>query len=394
MKKTPLTLAVISALVAPPVFADVEVGPLTIFGHLQPTLELVTVTGTATQAGTNSNNSQSRLNDNGSSLGFKGKYDLEGGVFALAQIDSRIFAGNGGNTSDDKAEFGTRNTFAGIGSATMGTLRMGRYDNAYKLARRQMSPTMASPLNDAISDYNAGQILTRMGNRLGDVVAYESPVMGGVSVLASCNFGKDATNSISGGSANNTAVNTVATTTMPQLALGLGYAVGNFNVGVSYTKVGNANWKLDSSSSAKAVNTTTGEQKLESYQIGGEYRFGHFSIGATSERVSSSLTGVGGFDQTQDSVGLIGGYVDGPLEVQLRFAQAYDVSGTGVTNADTGATQTSLGAEYKMSKNLSLVGSVTNVNNARSASYTSYTGFPLAKGNGMNMVSLGINVRF
>lgn len=118
---------------------------------------------------------QTRLADQTSKLGFKAKYDLSNGLFALSQIESRLYLGNNGDNTDDKAEIGSRNTFIGLGSKDIGTIRMGRYDNAYKLSLKSIAPTLYGNLNDASADYGSKQILNRLGARQGDMVAYESP---------------------------------------------------------------------------------------------------------------------------------------------------------------------------------------------------------------------------
>lgn len=376
MKKSTLAVALAAVFAAPAAFADVEIGPFALYGILHTAVESVSVTGPTTPTPVKS--SQTRLMDQSSRLGFKFKHELGEDRFALGQIESRIYLGNNGSATDNKAELGTRNTFVGIGSKGAGTLRLGRHDNAYKLGLRQISPSLYSYLNDASSDYGKAQILNRLGDRQGDIIAYESPKFGGFNVLGSYNLGKDSTGT--------------ATDLMPQLAVGLGYAMGDLSLGLSYTSVANANWKLDGSSALKAVNTTTGAQKLSSYQFGGEYRFGKFAVGAVVERVSSSLEGAGAFDQTQDSFGLTGTYKDGAMTLQLRHAAANDVANT--TTVDTGATQTAVAVGYQLAKNLSVIASLTSVSNERNASYTSSSGFSLDKGNSMTLVALGLAASF
>jgi predicted porin len=387
---TPVALALLSAFATPAAFADVELGPVTLYSRLQTALEIVSVTGPTPQ--TAGNGDQTRLDDQGSYLGFKRKFDLGNGAFALAQIESRFFLGNNGNNTDDKAEIGTRNTFVGVGSDTAGTLRLGRNDNAYKLTGRMMSSVLSSPLNAATIEFNNKQIMARLGSRQGDLVGYESPALGNFKLQASYNLGKDASNSISGGNANNTALNTVATTLMPQLSLGVGFASGPLTLGAGYTNIKNASWKLDASSTARAVNNKTGDQQLSSYMVGGQYTFGNFALGTVWERVSSSLTGVGAFDQTQDNLALLGGYKSGPWTAHVRYAVAQDVANAAIK--ETGGSQTGVAVQYEVNKNLSLVGSLTNVSNKANATYTSFADFPLAKGNSMNMLALGVVVNF
>jgi predicted porin len=218
MKKKTLALAIASVIAAPAAFADVDVGPFTIYGKLISAVETISVDNVnPTIAKTK--DSQTRLADQTSRIGFKAKYDLGGGLFAVGQVESRFFLGNNGENTDDKAEIGTRNTFAGLGSDAFGVVRLGRYDNAYKLSLNQIVPSLyytSGNLNDASSDYGSKQILNRLGARQGDMVAWESPNWGGFQANVSYNMGKDSTGSITGGSAANTASFTPPTDLMPK----------------------------------------------------------------------------------------------------------------------------------------------------------------------------------
>jgi len=390
MKKSTIATAVLSALTVSSAFADVEVGPVIFYGTLQTAVEMINVSANGgTAALTKMNESQTRLMDQSSTLGFKGKYAIDGDKFALAQVESRLYLGNNGSNSDDKTELGSRNTFVGVGSTSMGTVRMGRYDNAYKLSVKQISNFIKDNVNDASGDVGDKQIVNRLGARQGDMVAYESPAMGGVTVNASYNLGKDSTNSISGGTANNTAKNTVATDMMPQFALGVGYAAGPLKIGVGYTTVANASWQLDNKkSAATAVNNAAGAQKLEAYQFGGQYTFGDFSVGALMEQTNSYSDSVG-YAQSQKTYALVGAYKVTGMEVQVRYALADDVTGTNTT--DTGANQVAVMAAYDLSKNLKFVGSVTQLTNKKNAAFTSGSGFALP-GNGYNMTQIAVGL--
>lgn len=398
MKKNLLAISIVTAFAAPAAFADVEVGPFAIYGTLQTAIESVNVDSNGAVLA-NTAVSQTRVADQSSKLGFKVKHDLGDGVFALGQIESRVYLGSNGDATDNKAELGTRNTFLGLGSKSAGTVRLGRYDNAYKLSSKQFGPTFRGNLNDASDDTGDKQILNRLGARQGDLVAYESPNWGGVTLNASFNLGKDSTNSISGGAANNTAKNTVATDLMTQFGLGLGYKVGDFTVGAGITNVNGASWKLDGSSSANAKNNL-GNQTLSAWQVGAEYKFGDFRVGVSSERTTSTLNGgaIANFDQSQVTNGLVGGYKKGVWDVQVRYAVADDVAGTngagGATIADTGATQYGVAVGYQLHKNVQLVGSYTKIDNKKNASYTSASGFSLSKGTDLSQIALGVAVSF
>jgi predicted porin len=310
MKKNLIALAVTTLIATPAAFADVEVGPIAIYGTLQTAVEMITLAKNGAVVAS-TEDSQTRLADQTSKLGFKTKLDLGNGSFALGQIESRFYIGNNGNNSDDKAELGGRNTFVGVGSSDVGTLRLGRYDNAYKLSSKQMGP-LRDNLNDASDDTGDKQILNRLGARQGDLIAYESPNWGCFTALFSYNFGKDSTGSISGGSAANTAKFTPATDLMNQMSIGLGYGTGAFNV-------------------------------------------------------------------------------------EARYAMADDVSGnlsTGALAKETGSTQYGLAMAYQLHKNVQIVGSITSVDNKKNASYTSASGFKLAKGVDMQQIAVGIAATF
>lgn len=382
MKKHLIALAITSAFVAPAAFADVDVGPVAVYATLNSAVEFIDVTSNGAALAPTAV-SQTRLADQSSKLGFKFKHDLGTGLFALGQIESRLYLGNNGTATDNKAEIGSRNTFAGIGNTTVGTVRLGRYDNAYKLSSKLMGG-LRDNMNDASDDTGDKQILNRLGARQGDIIAYESPNWGGVTVLASYNMGKDSTST--------------ATDLMPQLAAAIGYKAGPFTVGLSTTGLNNAAWQLDTSSAAKPLNTA-GAKTLQAWQFGAGYTFGEYNIGLVSERTNASLAGATSFDQVQTTTGLVGGYKSGPMRVEVRYAMANDVTGTvngsdAALTKDTGATQMGVAMGYQLHKNVQLIGSYTRLDNAKNASYTSASGFSLAKGVDMNQIALGMAVSF
>jgi len=410
MKKHLIALAIATSLAAPSAFADVEVGPFTIYGTLQTAVESINVDSNGAVLA-NTAVSQTRLADQTSKLGFKTKIDLGEGMFALGQIESRVYLGNNGSATDDKAEIGGRNTFLGLGNANAGVVRLGRYDNAYKLSLKQMGG-LTDNLNDASGDTGDKQILNRLGARQGDLIAYESPKWGGFTVNASYNLGKDSTGSISGGKGDDLAKFTAATELMTQFAAGVGYKVGGFSVGLGTTSINNASWQLDGASKADAKNYR-GEQTLQAWQLGASYSMGDFRVGVVTERINSKLAGgfklstsaagaiVQGaalaFDQYQTTHGLVGAYKKGPLSVEARYAMADEVSGSvngAAVKSDTGATQWGVAVGYQLHKNVQLVGSYTRVDNKKNASFTSASGFSLDKGVDLSQLALGVSVAF
>ncbi|MEI6662536.1 MAG: hypothetical protein WCL01_10450, partial [Comamonadaceae bacterium] len=213
----------------------------------------------------------------------------------------------------------------------------------------------------------------------------------------SYNFGKDQTNSISGGSTANTASNKISNVLAQQTSLAVGYANGPFTVGYGYTTVSNVAWKLDGASAATAIYTAGGAHSLSATQFGGAFTMGPVSVGGVYETTASSLAGVAtAYDRKQDVFGLTLDYRDGPLEVQLRAAQAYDVTGTGLValTANTGATQTGVVVQYALNKFTKVIGSYTSLQNAASANYIAGSEFSLSAGSSQSTAALGLAVSF
>jgi len=421
MNKNLIALAVSTAF-ALPALADVTVGPFSVYGAAASAIENVNISFAAGRSADNttdtSKTSQTRLMDQTSKIGFKIAHDLGQGMTGLAQVESRFYLGFGGNTQQDRAEVGSRNTFVGLGNSDVGTVRLGRYDNAYKLSLKAASPFIYNNVNDASGEYGDKQIMMRLGARQGDMVAYESPKFNGFQALVSYNMGKDSDNGLGAGdyTAAGATLKTTAPvsqmpgTLMPQTALSLAYAQGPVTVAYGYTSIANAAWNLAGSSSTKAayVNPTAtaaaagASYALSAYNFGGQYTFGEYSVGGAYELTSSSqkyaATNAADFDQSQATYALTGAYKSGPHEVHIRYAVASDVTGTaGSTKtglADTGATQYALMYAYELNKSVKFVGSYTNLANAKNAKFTSASGFAVDTGATMSQIAIGLSASF
>ncbi len=415
MKKNLIAVAIISAFAANTAMADVAVGPFSVYGVAQSAIENVNISFAAGRSTDNttdtSKTSQTRLMDQTSKLGFKIAHDLGDGMTGLAQVESRFYLGNGGNNTQDKAEVGSRNTFVGLASNNFGTVRLGRYDNAYKQSLKAAAPFLYNNINDASAEYGDKQILNRLGARQGDMVAYESPKVSGFQAQVSYNMGKDndyglgaadyslacATTKTCGTPAIPNVVAQMPGTLMPQTALSLAYANGPVTFAYGYTTISNAAWQLDASSSSKAAyNTTAGASfGLSAQEIGAQYTIGEYSFGGVFETTSSNMGGVStakNFDQTQRTYALIGAYKSGQHEFHLRYALADSVSGT--TKTDTGATQYSLMYAYDLNKSVKFVSSYTSVVNQANAKFTSASAFAVDTGATMTQVAIGLAASF
>jgi predicted porin len=296
-------------------------------------------------------------------------------------MESRLYLGNGGNNTQDSAELGSRNTFAGLRSTDFGTVRMGRYDNAYKLTAKFGANYLNDNVNDATGETGKdGQIMGRLGNRAADSINYESPKLNGFTVLASYNLGKDSDNGVSAGASVGAAANATSTpgaTLMPQASATLAYANGPLTAALGYTTVSNAAWDLGAKSKPKrSFDTTPGAAfALNGTYLAAQYNMGEFAFVAAAETIRSAMSGAttGNFDQNQTAYSAIGVYKSGPHEAHIRYAAAAEASGTKngaamVTGTD--GKQLGLMYAYAFNNMVKVVTSYTNVSNGKVATFT------------------------
>ncbi len=404
MNKNVIALAISTAF-ALPAMADVAVGPLAIYGTAATAFESVSISS-ATAIVDQSKITQNRLMDQTSKLGFKASHDLGKGLKGLVQVESRLYLGNTGNNTQNSAELGSRNTFAGISSTDFGTVRMGRYDNAYKLHTKTGSKFAYDNVNDASGEFGKdGQIMGRLTGRDADSINYESPKLSGFTFWASYNLGKDSDNGVKAGAtsgAASAATSTPAATVMPQSSAALAYANGPFTVSAGYTTISNAAWELGASSSRSAKwNAASGAGfGLSGTTLAAQYTMGEFAIGAVGEVIRSNLTGASAatnFDQSQTAYAFIGAYKTGPHEAHIRYAQAAEVSGvkgTSSTFTGTEGKQLSLMYAYAFNDMVKLVTSLTTLANGTNASFTPGSGFSMTKGASLDQFAIGLSASF
>jgi predicted porin len=196
MQKKIIVMAIASALTVPALaFADVSVT-----GQINMSVDVK-------NDGASPSSSTNRLTDNQSRLIFKGSEDLGSGMSAMFQLDARFTADNGQiagkttttatgttastatYTSTTTASLFSGNTFLGLSSDTMGTLKVGNLDTPFKSSTRGL---------DVFYDV-AGDNRTGLGGllggghdlRLNNSIIYSSPSMSGLSVAAGTVFGAE-----------------------------------------------------------------------------------------------------------------------------------------------------------------------------------------------------------
>ena len=324
MKQTLIALAVASAFAAPVAMAgDAPSGPsnTSIYGAMNASIDMVTSDGAA-GAGDVTNN---HVASNESRLGVKGSEDLGHGLSAVFQIESLVEAdGEGTGTT-----IGTRNTFVGLSSADMGTVVLGKHDTPYKISTRKLDQFA----------YTIADNRNIMGNhthddRFGNVAAYISPNFGGLSFAAATVFGSE--------DGNIAVVEEEKSTTYSLAGM---YSMGGIYGTVAYQTVefGQAAGTFSEGTGVAVADLT----KLTATKIGGSFSMDAFTVGAVFEMVSDEA---GATKEENNNI-----YVSGAfnLSSMSKVKAAYTISGerdlNGVTVANSGATQMSIGYDHGLS---------------------------------------------
>ncbi|WP_024851764.1 porin [Hydrogenovibrio kuenenii] len=168
MKKNIIALAVASAIAAPVAMADAP----TVFGKINQAFQ---VSKEVKNAGVKDHGlSGMAIKSYASRLGFKGSEDLGNGLKAVYHIEYGV------SMSDSSTSVSNRNQFAGL-AGSFGTVIMGRHDTPYKMAQGY------DAFNDKEFDNNWSQmgVFGDSGEKRADnVLAYVSPNLGGVKVIA------------------------------------------------------------------------------------------------------------------------------------------------------------------------------------------------------------------
>lgn len=340
MKKKLITLAVASTLVtaaavSAPAFADTS--NVAIYGVANVSFDL-------TDNGVVSTN---KVSSNQSRFGLKGSEDLGDGLSAVWQIEQLITIDSSSGAGNTLA---TRNTFAGLSSGSMGTFILGRHDTPYKIATRGLDVFADSAADNRSlmgSTAGGGGFTAVHDNRLGDVAAYISPAMSGLTVAIA---------HVSGAETATTAAQVKgAAWSMAGI-----YGNGPVNASLSYQVVdfGSAG------TSGQAIMTALGaNDKAKAWKLGGGYTMDALTVNAAYEKTSNTVGGASAAGQSNWYLG--GKYSFGTDAVKLAYSRAGDVQAT----ANTGANQWALGYDHNMSKRTTLYALYTRVNNDAGAAY-------------------------
>jgi len=163
----------------------------------------VTVYGKANIGFQSTNGSKTALVDqpdgSGSRFGFRGTEDLGGGLKANFTLESGFNLNNGTNDKDSATnqQF-QRQSWAGLSSATLGEVRMGRQ---YTVGFNGSIGTMPSTYSDPALAVGLG--FHGMGSRTNDQIQYRSPVFSGFQVQLSTQLAANTTDAATKAAKNN-----------------------------------------------------------------------------------------------------------------------------------------------------------------------------------------------
>jgi len=321
MQKKIIALAVAAAFTVPAMsYAAADV-----YGIAHVSIDVVNDGAVADSASAN------QLNSNRSRVGLKGSEDLGNGLTASWQMEGTVMMDQGGFNLN-------RNTFIGVGSADMGTVRLGRHDTPYKIATRGLDV-----FKDTQADNRDSGMLFGMDMRLNNVIAYISPDMSGLTVLGASTFDAE-----SPSAAPNDKKATV-------ISLAGVYNRDNINASLSIQNI-----KCGSPATYGAGTNLTGclvDDELKAVKLGGSYKMDQFSLGAFVESGTMTTAAVGATPSSEDKGTNI--YLGGKMmvsdsdTVKLAYTLRGESETDGVKNADK-ASQVSVGYDHSMSANTSV----------------------------------------
>lgn len=370
MQKKILVLIVAAAIAAPAAFADTA--NVTIYGLAHMAFQSVDNGSTAAAPGTSTN----KVSSETSKLGLKGSEDLGNGLKAVWQIESMIAMDNAGGT------FGTRNTFAGLSSDSMGTLILGRHDTPYKIATRKLDV-----FGDTIADnrslmggvsLSAAQLavaaLPAVGTlgasaassfdgRQTDVLAYISPAMSGFTAAVAYVAGAEAANT--GGQTKGSAWSLAGMYDASPFYGSLAYEAHDFGT----TRTGAA--AVTTGTLGPGTGAGLGDlagKKESTWKLGASYKMGALETNLAYEKTSDSLGAANADALGHSAYYLSGKYSFGSDAVKVAYTHAGKLAGA-AAGTDTTARQLSVGYDHNLSKRTTVYALYTKLSNGANAQY-------------------------
>ena len=362
MNKKLLALAVAGAFAAPVAMADTS--NVTIYGTINMSVD--SVDGGTLQAGGSNANAASaerrtRISSNNSNLGFKGTEDLGNGLSAIWQFESAISFDQQVRidqaASDTGGAVGSRNTFAGFSSKTLGALTFGNQESPMKTSINKLDV-----FGNTIADYR-----TLIGTqvRMASSVLYASPNFSGFDAKLGYSARNEGGNDATAGSVAN-----------PSYWSGnLTYANGPIFAAVAHEV-------------EKGVTSATANTKQSTNRAGFGYNFGvaKLGLGWNTTKLNDTSGAAVATNTKVNSWLLSGAYNIGKTTLKGQYVRSSDTKGNATSSE--GAKQWTLGADYSLSKRTNLYALYTVLkNNSNSTRALGGNAGVLGAGSGVATVS-------
>lgn len=290
----------------------------------------------------------------GSRLGFKGTEDLGGGLSAFFQIENG-FQADTGTIGQGGLLFG-RQAFVGLGSATLGSVSLGRQYSGFDGVVAGIDP-----FGSGMSGRGSNLLANGYNGRVSNSVVYNTPLLGGFKADVQYGFGEVAGNTADGrffgGSVN--------------------YVNGPLVVRAAHS---NQN------------NTAAFGGGLKNSILGAIYNFGMFKLHAaytinkgTAPALVLNSGPTGRVDSNDAQIGVTVPFGSG------NFLASY-VRKNDKLLANQDASQIGVGYVYNLSKRTDIMASYGHIRNKNGAVYTANTA--IENGIGNTSYSLGLLHRF
>ncbi|MBI3223133.1 MAG: porin [Nitrosomonadales bacterium] len=361
-----LIAAAIATTLAAPAFADTA--NVNVYGVANVSYDIVNNGNGPTPA--TQGISTGKVSSNTSRIGLKGAEDLGEGLSAIWQVESLInLDGTPASATNSANLLGSRNTYAGLKSDSIGTVLLGRHDTPYKLATRKLD-AFADNIADsrALTGGVAGKsAVAAFDGRQTDIVAYFSPAINGFTGSAAYVAGAES--ATTSAQTKGSAWSLAGIYDLAPLYASLAYEVHNFGTNGSGTI---------------SAATALAGSKESATKLGLGYTLDAFNVGFAYEKTSDN-TGAANTNQFGHSAYYLSGkYSFGNDAVKVAYTKQGNVKGV----ASTGAKQITLGYDHGLSKRTTLYGLYTKLSNQSGANYalsSNGTGFSAAAGTGARL---------
>ncbi|HZW87015.1 MAG TPA: porin [Gallionella sp.] len=368
MKK--IVLIGIAAAISTPAFAETD--NVKIYGVAHVSYDLVDNGSAGATRGVRVN----KVSSNSSRIGFRGAEYLGDNLQAVWQIESLVVLdGSAAST------LGTRNTFVGLNSDTLGKVLLGRHDTPYKLSTRRLdvfADTLADSRtllggtalsatklasNTAITGANVGALgssaAVAFDGRPTNTLIYISPAINGITGAISYVAGAEA-------------VSLDTQTKGSAWSLASWYDVGPLYGSVAYEVHNFGTSTVPTGTLGPLTGTALGDlagKKESAWKVGVGYKASVFEVNAEYETTTDNLTKTTNADLLgHKAYYLSGKYKFGTDAVKLAYTYAGKLAGA-AAGTDTRASQISLGYDHNLSKRTTVYALYTKLNNGANAKY-------------------------